>query len=310
MTRVNDASSRSVTFVGLGSMGWPMAANLLRAGFQVSGIDAAEGRASRFADQFGGTAPSDATEAIAHAGFVVTMLPSSDHVADVVRGNIPAFRPDSLVIDMTSGVPQVSRELAGELEERGVGFIDCPVSGGVRRAETAELAIMAGGSQVHLDRARPLLDVMGATVQHCGDVGAGQAMKALNNLASAGGFLVAIEALVIGKAYGLDPTLMVDVMNSSSGMNNSTQQKFKQYVLSRSFDAGFGLDLMIKDLGIALDVARDRRVVSPFAALCFQLWSAAGVHLGPGRDHTDMARFVEDLAGVELSEAEPRRNQG
>lgn len=291
-------------------MGWPMAANLLRAGFQVSGVDAAEGRASRFADQLGGTAPLDAAEAIAHADFVVTMLPSSDHVADVVRGNVAAFRRDSMVIDMTSGVPQVSRELASELDEHGVGFIDCPVSGGVRRAETAELAMMAGGSHASVDRARPLMDAMGGNVQHCGDVGAGQAMKALNNLTYAGGFLVAIEALVIGKAHGLDPALMVDVINSSSGMNSSTQQKFKQYVLSRSFDAGFGLDLMIKDLGIALDVARDQRVVSPFAALCFQLWSAAGVHLGPGRDHTEMARFVENLAGVELSEAEPRGHEG
>lgn len=300
---MNDTAATSVAFVGVGSMGRPMAAKLVEAGFSVAVVDAVEGRAHRFADEVGATAPVDAAAAIAGGSVIVTVLPTSDQVADVVRGNIEAFRRGSLVIDMTSGVPNVSRELATELEKRGVAFVDCPVSGGVRRAVVGELAIMAGGSAADLDRARPLLDVMGSSVQHCGAVGAGQAMKALNNLSSAGGFLIGIEALAIGKAYGLDPEHMVDVLNSSSGMNNSTQQKFKQYVLSRSFDAGFGLDLMAKDLGIALDVARDQRMATPFAALCFQLWSAAAAQLGPGQDHTDMARFVEDIAGVTLSEA-------
>jgi 3-hydroxyisobutyrate dehydrogenase len=304
--RVNDTDAIAVAFIGVGSMGWPMAANLVKAGFPVSVVDAAGERANRFVDEVGGTAPADAATAIADAPVVVTMLPTSEHVADVVRGNIEAFGRGCLLIDMTSGVPNVSCDLAVELERRGVRFVDCPVSGGVRRAEVGELAIMAGGAEADVDRARPLLDVMGSSVQHCGGVGAGQAMKALNNLVSAGGFLIAAEALAIGRAYGLDPEHMVDVLNSSSGMNNSTQVKFKQYVLSRSFDAGFGLDLMVKDLGIAVDVARDQRVVSPFAALCFQLWAAAAVQLGPGQDHTEMARFVEEVSGVMLSEtAEP-----
>ena len=179
-------------------------------------------------------------------------------------------------------------------------MLDAPVSGGVSRARTGELAIMAGGDPVALDRAEPVLRAMGTTIHRCGGVGAGQAMKALNNLVSAGGFLIGIEALLIGQRSGLDPALMVDVLNASTGMNNSTQKKFKQFVLSRAFDAGFGLDLMAKDLSIALEVGRESGTATPFAALCRELWSAAAATLGPGQDHTAVARFSEQLAGSAL----------
>ena len=125
-------------------------------------------------------------------------------------------------------------------------------------------------------------------------------MKALNNLVSAGGFLIGIEALLIGSRFGLDPAVMVDVLNASTGMTNSSQRKFRQYVLSRSFDAGFGLDLMVKDLSIALEVGRDTATPTPFAALCREMWAAAAAMLGPGQDHTAMARLSERLAGQEL----------
>jgi 3-hydroxyisobutyrate dehydrogenase len=142
---------------------------------------------------------------------------------------------------------------------------------------------------------------MGTSVHHCGGVGAGQAMKALNNLVSAGGFLIGIEALLIGQKFGLDPALMVDVLNASSGMNNSTQKKFRQFVLSRRFDSGFGLDLMVKDLSIALEVGRDTQTPTPFAALCREMWSSAASMLGPDQDHTAAARLSETLGGAELA---------
>ncbi len=128
-------------------------------------------------------------------------------------------------------------------------------------------------------------------------------MKALNNLVSAGGFLIGVEALLIGQQFGLAPAVMVDVLNAATGMNNSTQKKFTQYVLSRRFDSGFGLDLMVKDLSIALEVARDTQTPVPFAALCRELWSSAAAVLGPGQDHTAAARFSERLAGAELGGA-------
>ena len=139
-------------------------------------------------------------------------------------------------------------------------------------------------------------------------IGLGQydahAMKALNNLVSAGGFLIGIEALLIGQRFGLDPALMVDVLNVSTGMNNSTQKKFKQFVLSRKFDAGFGLDLMVKDLGIALGVANATGTPAPFAGLCRDLWAGAQKALGPGQDHTAMAKFSELVAGATLGGGE------
>jgi 3-hydroxyisobutyrate dehydrogenase len=125
-------------------------------------------------------------------------------------------------------------------------------------------------------------------------------MKALNNLVSAGGFLIGVEALLVGKKFGLDPGVMVDILNASTGMNNSTQVKFKQFVLSGSFASGFALDLMVKDIGIALDVARDLDVDVPFSALCQEIWARAQAELGAGRDHTEVAKHSAKTAGVSL----------
>jgi len=187
--------------------------------------------------------------------------------------------------------------LPAALAAKGVVMVDCPVSGGVPRAKTGELAIMAGGDDAALDRAEPVLRAMGTSVHRCGGIGAGQAMKALNNLVSAGGFLIAVEALLMGQRFGLDAGLMVDVLNASTGMNNSTQKKMRQFVLSRRFDAGFGLDLMVKDLSIALEVGRETQTPAPFAALCREMWAGAAAMLGPGQDHTAMAQLSERLAG-------------
>jgi 3-hydroxyisobutyrate dehydrogenase len=295
---MSSAPIQRVGFVGIGNMGWPMAANLVRAGFDVTVVDATPGRAAAFAAEVGGSA-AGAEDAAAAADAMVTMLPTSGHVADVIGQAGPLLRPGTLVIEMSSGVPSATQALAADLAARGVGLIDCPVSGGVARARTGELAIMAGGDAGELRRAEPVLAALGASVHHCGGVGAGQAMKALNNLVSAGGFLIGIEALLIGQKFGLEPALMVDVLNSSSGMNNSTQRKFKQFVLSRRFDSGFGLDLMVKDLAIALEVGGG--TPAPFAELCRELWTSAADLLGPGQDHTAVARLSERLAGAELT---------
>jgi 3-hydroxyisobutyrate dehydrogenase len=296
--KISTAPIRRVGFVGIGNMGWPMAANLVRAGFGLMAVDAAPGRAAAFAAEVGGSA-ADAEDASAEADAMVTMLPTSDHVADVIARIRARLRPGTLVIEMSSGVPSVTRALAADLAAHGVGLVDCPVSGGVARARTGDLAIMAGGAAGELLRAERVLAALGTSVHHCGGVGAGQAMKALNNLVSAGGFLIGIEALLIGQKFGLDPALMVDVLNSSSGMNNSTQRKFKQFVLSRRFDSGFGLDLMVKDLAIALEVGGG--TPAPFAELCRELWTSAADMLGPGQDHTAVARLSERLAGTELT---------
>ena len=291
-----------IAVIGIGNMGWPMAANLLKAGYHVAVADAHPDRPTQFQAEYGGTAYPDAPSAVTGVDAVITMLPTSTQVADIVAQITPHLPPGSLVVEMSSGIPSVTRHLAEQLALAGSAMIDCPVSGGVARAKTGELAILAGGADADLDRADPLLRAMGSSIHRCGGVGAGQAMKALNNLVSAGGLLIATEALLIGQRFGLDPALMVDVLNASTGTNNSTQKKLKQFVLSRSFDSGFGLDLMAKDLGIALEVGRDTATPTPFAALCREMWASAAALLGPGQDHTAIAQLSERLTGSVLGE--------
>jgi 3-hydroxyisobutyrate dehydrogenase len=294
------AAIRRIAFLGIGNMGWPMAANLVRAGFAVAACDILPGRAEAFAAETGARAAASPAEAAKGADCVITILPTSREVEQAVEAMLPALASGMLMIDMTSGQPGRTREIAAGLAARGVAMVDCPVSGGVPRARSGELAIMAGGAEADLDRAEPVLKAMGSSIHRCGPIGAGQAMKALNNLVSAGGFLIGIEALLIGSRFGLDPAKMVDVLNASTGMNNSTQKKFKQYVLSRRFDAGFGLDLMVKDLSIALEVGRETATPTPFAALCREMWAAAAAMLGPGADHTAVAKLSERMSGTTL----------
>ena len=291
---------RRIAVIGIGNMGWPMAARLVGAGFEVVACDAAPGRAARFAAEVGGIAAADAATAARGADAVITILPTSKQVGEAIAAMGDALAPGMLLIEMTSGVPTATRGFAEALAPRGVAMIDAPVSGGVPRAKSGELAIMLGGEAADVARADPALRAMGTALTHVGGVGAGQAMKALNNLVSAAGFLIGVEALLIGQRFGLDPAQMVQVLNASTGMNNSTQKKFSQFVLSRRFDAGFGLDLMAKDLGVALAVAHDTATPAPFAALCREMWAAASTMLGPGQDHTAMAQFSERLAGETL----------
>ncbi|HUN39753.1 MAG TPA: NAD(P)-dependent oxidoreductase [Acetobacteraceae bacterium] len=294
----------SIGFIGVGNMGWPMAACLVRAGFRVLVNDSRRGVANNFVQQVGGDAPDSLRQLAAGSDVVVTMLPTSAIVSQVLADGddtvLAGMRPGTIVIEMSSGVPSVTRELAERVHALGGHMIDAPVSGGVPRAKTGQLAIMAGGDAATIDRAMPVLSAMGSSVLRTGAIGSGQAMKALNNLVSAGGFLIGIEALLIGQRFGLDPAVMVDVLNAATGMNNSTQKKFKQFVLSRSFDAGFTLGLLAKDLSIALQVGRETATPAPLSALCKELVQAAQTMFGADADHTAMARLCETLAGDEL----------
>ncbi|MBV9248484.1 MAG: NAD(P)-dependent oxidoreductase, partial [Acetobacteraceae bacterium] len=235
---------------------------------------------------------------------VITMLPTSAIVGHVLADGddniLAGMKRGAVVIEMSSGVPSVTQALAEKVSALGGHMIDAPVSGGVPRAKTGQLAIMAGGNASAIDRVLPVLSAMGSTVLRTGGIGSGQAMKALNNLVSTGGFLIGIEALLIGQRFGLDPAVMVDVLNAATGMNNSTQKKFRQFVLSRSFDAGFTMGLLAKDLSIALQVGREAGVPTPVSALCTELILAAETMFGADADHTEMARLCERLAGFEL----------
>ena len=298
--------AETVGFVGIGNMGWPMASRLHDAGYTLLVSDHRRAVAESFVQQVGGAAPDTPGQLAAGSDVIVTMLPTSAAVGSALDELLAALRPGTVVVDMTSGAPGATRALAEQVAQAGGMLIDAPVSGGVTRAGSGELAIMVGGDDATVKRVRPLLQAMGTSILRTGAVGSAHAMKALNNLVSAGGFLIGIEALLIGQRLGLDPALMVDVLNASTGMNNSTQKKFRQFVLSRSFDSGFGLDLMLKDVGIALEVARETGTPAPFSALCRELSAACAAMLGPGADHTELAKLSERLAGVELTGTLPK----
>jgi 3-hydroxyisobutyrate dehydrogenase len=297
------ANRPTVGFIGVGNMGWPMAACLVKAGFSTLINDSRREVANNFVQQHGGTAPDTLRQLAAGSDIVVTMLPTSVLVEQVLGGGddnvFAGMKPGTIVIEMSSGVPSVTQRLAEQVAALGGHMIDGPVSGGVPRAKTGELAIMVGGEAAVIDRAMPVLSAMG-TVLRSGGVGSGQAMKALNNMVSTGGFLIGIEALLIGQRFGLDPAVMTDVLNAATGMNNSTQKKFRQFVLSRKFNAGFTMGLLAKDLSIAMQVGRETGTAAPLSALVQEMIVSAQSMFGSAADHTEMAKWVEKLVGEEL----------
>ena len=283
-----------IAVIGLGNMGQPMAACLRKAGFEVRGYDASERSRASFT-QAGGTSASSAAEVVAEAEAVVTLLPNGKvvrSVAEEVRG---AMKPGAVFIDMSSSDPIGTRELGEEMISAGFGCVDAPVSGGVKRAIAGTLSIMAGGHAATIDKVEPILKAMGSTVFRTGGLGSGHAMKALNNYVSAAGLIAAVEALQVGRAFGLDPNLMTEVLNASTGKNNATENKLKQFIVSESYDAGFLLSLMAKDVRTADDLAEAMNVPTPFADLCAQILDEGSASLGPDADHTAIGRHIERL---------------
>ena len=299
------AGPLTVGFVGVGNMGWPMAACLVNAGFIVNIADARREVADNFVQQIGGFAPDTLAQLAGASDVIVTMLPTSVIVERVLSGGddnlFAGMKPGTVIIEMSSGVPSHTQALAEKVAALGGIMIDAPVSGGVPRAKTGQLAIMVGGDEATIARMKPVLSAMGTSILRAGDVGAGQAVKALNNMVSTGGFLIGIEALLVGQRFGLDPGVMTDVLNAATGMNNSTVKKFRQFVLSRKFDAGFTMGLLAKDLSIAMQISRETGTATPLSALVQEMIVSAETMFGAGADHTEMAKWCERLAGDELA---------
>jgi 3-hydroxyisobutyrate dehydrogenase len=187
--------------------------------------------------------------------------------------------------------------------------VDAPVSGGVKRALDGSLAIMLGGDAEVARRVMPLLAPLGGAIFRTGPLGSGHAMKALNNYVSAAGLAAAAEAVIVGSHFGLDPLVIVDVLNASTGRNNSTENKLKQQVLSGEFASGFALGLMAKDLHTAADIARHLGVAAPLAEACDRLWSAADAALGAGADHTEIFRYLTELPPARMPRPSDRTDR-
>lgn len=291
MTDTGTRQQATIGFVGLGNMGWPMALNLRNAGFGLVVRDIAAPRQERFAAEHPGVTIAAAPSAFAAADIVVTMLPNGAHVQDALLhwdGGIGrALRAGALVIDMSSSDPSDTLGLAAELERSGVRVVDAPVSGGVPRAVTGELAIMVGGAPEDIARAQDVLRVLGDPARQfvTGGQGCGHAMKALNNFVAAATHCATAEAMVAGKRFGLDPRTMIDIINASTG-RSFVSGTFDAEVLTGRYGTGFALGLLAKDVHIAASVMAAAGVDAPVVALVDELWAKAAGDLGPGADHT------------------------
>jgi 3-hydroxyisobutyrate dehydrogenase len=279
-----------VGFIGLGNMGEPMAANLLRAGHTLTVHDVDPARVQHFVAQHGGKAAATLVD-MADSEFVVTMLPNGHVVRDVFLGSnglAASLASGCIAIDMSSSDPAGTRALGAELAPRGVSLVDAPVSGGVPRAVNGTLAIMIGCDDAAVrERAKGLLSAMGNRLFDTGSLGTGHAMKALNNFVAAAGYSAAVEALIAGKRFGLDPTRMLAILNSSTGRNFNTEVVLQEHVVNQRFATGFSLGLLAKDVGIAADLMKFVGLDAPLAALIESRYQQALAQLGGQRDNSE-----------------------
>jgi len=289
----------AIAFVGLGLMGLPMAANLARAGYRIHAIDT-----NAQMVQAHNTEYAQSMAKLEDCVAAIMMLPNGDIVRKVLlEGASPLtakLRKGALIIDMSSSSPMGTRALETDLAGAGFALIDAPVSGGVKRAIPGTLAIMAGGDPAHIEAARPVLEKLGNSIHLTGIIGTAHAMKALNNYVSAAGLMAAAEATIAAQKFGLDPQTVVNILNASTGMNNSTQNKFGQFILSRKFNAGFSLGLMAKDLRIALEVIESTGTPGWIARPVVEASNKAEAALGGTEDHTGVVKIWEEAAHAQM----------
>jgi 3-hydroxyisobutyrate dehydrogenase len=300
----------TAAFIGLGAIGAPMARHVA-SGTTLAVWNRTQPRAVAFAADTGARAATSPADAAAGAEFFLTCLPTSAEVEQILFGDdgdhgaAAALSRGAVVVDCTSGDPAASRRIAGRLAEMGIAFIDAPVSGGVSGAETAKLTVMVGGDADVLERARPVLSLFGSKIVHCGPVGAGHAVKAVNNALLAVHVWSTAEGLAMLGKLGVDPAVALDVINSSSGRSNSSINLFPQRVLNRSFPRTFRLALLDKDARIAAGIGRDTGTPAPLLDLTSRLFSEAHQELGEDADHVEAVKVVEKRAGTTIA-AGPR----
>jgi 2-hydroxy-3-oxopropionate reductase len=285
----------TVGFIGLGIMGGPMAANLVDAGFEVIGYNRSPAKVERLVER-GGRGAADVAEAVREADVVATMLPDSPDVRLVLAEVFEHARPGTLVIDFSTIRPDVAAELAADGGARGFRLLDAPVSGGEQGAIDGTLSIMAGGAPEDFAAAAEVFDAVGATVVHVGPSGAGQTVKAANQLIVAGNLQLLAEAIVFIEAHGVDTTAALKVLGG--GLAGSTVLERKgPAMLARDFTPGFRVELHDKDMGIVTGAAREAGVVIPLGAAVAQLIAALRAQGDGGLDHSALLRLVARLSG-------------
>lgn len=295
---------KKISFIGVGNMGNPMAANLLKSGFDVTVFDARAETTTAFVAQHGGRAAATLADAVRGADAVITMLPNDKVVRSVMLnagGAASAMSKGAVLIDMGTCDPTGTQQTAAALEKLGLHMIDAPVMGGVVFARDASLDIMAGGNAALVERCAPVLKAMGRAVTHCGVTGSAHAMKALANYVNACALINSIEALTIGKKFGLDVNMMAEGLNAMcAGRNHPIGKKIIPQVLTRKYATGMALGFIAKDVGIAVDTAHAIGAAVPLGEKVSALWNEAAEKVGAGVDQTEIVRYWEDATGVKL----------
>ncbi|MCW2783045.1 MAG: 2-hydroxy-3-oxopropionate reductase [Marmoricola sp.] len=284
-----------IGFIGLGIMGAPMACNLADAGFDVVGFNRSRPRSDAF-EQHGVKLVASALEAAAGADVVATMLPDSPDVQAVLGELLRATRPGTLFIDFSTIRPDVAAALHQEAHDLGLGLVDAPVSGGEQGAIDGSLSIMVGGVDADYERAQPVLAAVGKTIVHVGPPGAGQTVKAANQLIVAGTLQLVSEAIVFLEANGADLEAALEVLGGGLAGSAILERK-SAGMLKRQFDPGFRLELHHKDLGIFMSSARDLRVATPMGAVAAQLVASMVARGHGGLDHSGLLMLVDELSG-------------
>lgn len=295
---------KTIGFIGVGNMGNPMAANLLKVGFDVTVFDARAETAAAFVAQHGGKAATSLADVARGADAVVTMLPNDKVVRAVMLdagGAAAAMNKGAVLIDMGTCDPTGTQHTAIALEKVGLHMIDAPVMGGVVFAKDATLDIMAGGDAELVARCMPALKAMGRAVTHCGATGSAHAMKALANYVNACALINAIEALTIGKKFGLDVKMMAEgLATMCAGRNHPIGKKVIPQILTHQYATGMALGFIAKDVKIAVDVAHAIGAAVPLGEKVSELWAAAAEKVGASVDQTEIVRYWEEATGVKL----------
>ncbi len=294
---------RKIGFIGVGHMGGPMAGQLVKKGFEVTAFDLREGALHAFAAEHGGKTAATLADAGRGADAVIFSLPDDKVVRQVLFGDGLAdhLARGTVAIDMSSSAPAGTVAIGSELVQRGIGYIDAPVMGGVVFAKDATLDIMAGGDPAAVERCRPLFEALGRKLYRCGALGSGHMLKSLTNYINACAFANTLEAMVIGRKFGLDSQVMAEAIEAMcNGRQHPIAKKIVPHVLTRKYGTGMAMQFIAKDVKIAVDAAKSIGAAAPLAEKTAELWTAACEQLGGTRDQTEIARYWEDAAGVKL----------
>jgi len=298
MSAPEASGTTQIGFIGLGIMGAPMAANLVKAGFEVTGYNRSPARIEQLVAA-GGRGTADIAGAVRDADVVATMVPDSPDVQAVLAGQGGVFenaRPGALIIDFSSIRPDVAAALAAEAAERGFRMLDAPVSGGEQGAIEGVLSIMVGGAAADFEAAAPVFDAVGKTIVHVGPSGSGQTVKAANQLMVAGHLELLAEAIIFLEAYGVDTEAALRVLGGGLAGSTVLQRK-GDTMLARDFRPGFRIALHDKDMGIVTAAAREAGVVIPLGAVAAQLVASLKAQGDGGLDHSALLKLVAQLSG-------------